>query len=104
MDSYSVSLRIIYPHHFFPVTQDTPLATLSTNKISNLQLQLHGVGMDVMAMKSFVFEQFLLIKRNEKLVNEQFISDSENNSELKKSILNQIEYLRRENFIKSNII
>ena len=35
MDSYSVSLRIIYPHHFFPVTQDTPLATLSTNKISN---------------------------------------------------------------------
>ena len=60
--------------------------------------------MEVVAMKSVFLEQFLLIKENQKLVNEQPINDSENNSELIKSLLDQIEYLRRENFVKNNII
>ena len=47
-------------------------------------------------MKSFILEQFLLIKQNQKLVNEQSITNSENNSELTKSLLEQIEYLRKE--------
>ena len=45
----------------------------------------------------------LLIKQNQKLVNQQSISDCENNSEIVKSLLDQIKYLRRENSIKSNI-
>ena len=53
-------------------------------------------------MKSFIFEQFLLIKDDQKLVNEQSIS--ENNSELIKSLVDQIEYLRRENSAKSDVI
>ena len=57
-----------------------------------------------METKSFILEQFLLIKQNQKLVNEQSISDCENNSELIKSLLDQTEYLRRENSVKSNII
>ena len=48
-------------------------------------------------MKSFISEQFLLIKQNQKLVNEQSIRDCENNSEIVKYLLDQIEYLRREN-------
>ena len=45
----------------------------------------------------------LLIKQNQKLVNQQSINDCENNSEIVKSLLEQIKYLRRENSIKSNI-
>ena len=48
-------------------------------------------------MKLFILEQFLLIKLTQKLFNEQSISDYENNSELIKSLLDQIEYLRNEN-------
>ena len=55
-------------------------------------------------MKSVFLEQFLLIKENQKLVNKQPINDIKNNSELIKSLLDQIEYLRRENFVKNNII
>ena len=55
-------------------------------------------------MKSFILEQFLLIKQNQKIVNEQSISNCENNSELIKSLLDQTEYLRRENSVKSDII
>ena len=55
-------------------------------------------------MKSFILEEFLLIKQNQKLVNEQSKSNCENNSELIKSLLDQIEYLRRENSVKSTII
>ena len=55
------------PDPFFSVTQDTPLTTPSPDQISNLQ-------------------RFLLIKQNQKLVNEQSISDCENNSELTKSL------------------
>ena len=55
-------------------------------------------------MKSVFLEKSLLIKENKKLVNEQPINDSENNSELIKSLLDQTEYLRRENFIKNDII
>ena len=55
-------------------------------------------------MKSFILEQFLLIKQNRKLGNEQSFSDSENNSELVKSLLDQIDYLRRENSAKSSTI
>ena len=55
-------------------------------------------------MKSFMLEQFLLIKQNQKLVNERSISYCEDNSELIKSPLDQIEYLSRENSSKSNII
>ena len=55
-------------------------------------------------MKSFILEQFLLIKQNQKLSNEQSISDCENNRELIKCLLDQIEYLQRENSAKSNII
>ena len=55
-------------------------------------------------MKSFILEQFLLIKQNQKLVNEPSISDNESNSEFIKSLLDQIEYLKRENSIKSNRI
>ena len=57
-----------------------------------------------MAPKSCTLEKFLLIKQNQKLVNEQSISDSENNCELVKSLLDQIEHLRRENYNKINII
>ena len=49
-------------------------------------------------------EQFLLIKQNQKLVNEQASSNCQNNSELIKSLLDQIEHLRRENSAKSNLI
>ena len=52
-------------------------------------------GREVMAMKSFILEQFLLIKQTRKLAKEQSFSDCENNSELTKSLLDQIEYLRR---------
>ena len=55
-------------------------------------------------MKSFISEQFSLIKQNQKLVNEQSISDCQNNSELIKSLLDQTESLRRENSAKINII
>ena len=55
-------------------------------------------------MKSFILEQFLLIKQNRKLGNEQSFSDSENNSELVKSLLDQIDYSRRENSAKSSTI
>ena len=81
------------PDPFFPVTQDTPLTIPS-----------HELRTEVAAKKSLIFEQFLLIKQNQKLVNEQSICDSENNSEFIKSLLDQIEYLRCENSAKSNII
>ena len=68
------------------------------------QSELHELRTEVVAMKSGFLEQFLLTKENQKLVNKQPINDSENNSELIKSLLDQIEYLRRENFVKNNII
>ena len=61
-------------------------------------------GREVTAMRSFILDQVLLIKQSQKLANEQCFSDCENNSELIKSLLDQIEYLRRENSGKSNII
>ena len=61
-------------------------------------------GREVTAMRSFILDQVLLIKQSQKLANEQSFSDCENNSELIKSLLDQIEYLRRENSGKSNII
>ena len=57
---------------FFPVTQDTPLTTPSPDKISNLQTELHELRTEEAAMKSFILEQFLLIKQNQKLVNKQY--------------------------------
>ena len=92
------------PDSSFLIIQDTPLTTPSPDKISNLQSELHELRTEVVAMKSVFLEQFLLIKVNQKLINEQPINDSENNSELIKSQLDQIEYLRRENFVKNNII
>ena len=61
-------------------------------------------GREVTAMRSFILDQVLLIKQSQKLANEQSFSDCENNSELIKSLLDQIEYLKRENSAKSNII
>ena len=84
--------------------QDTPLTKPFPDKISNLQSELHEFRTEVVAMKSVFLKQFLLIKENKKLVNEQPINDSENNSELIKSLLDQTEYLRRENFVKNDII
>ena len=78
------------------------MTTPSPDKISNLQLELHELRTAVAAMKSFILEQFLLVKQNQKLVNEQSIS--ENNSEFTKSLVDQIEYLRRENSAKSDVI
>ena len=92
------------PDPSFPIMHDTPLTTPSPDKISSLQSQLHELRTEVVAMKSVFLEQFLLPKENQKLVNEQANNDSENNSELIKSLLDQIEYLRRENFLKNNII
>ena len=66
------------PNLFFPVTQDTPLTIPSPDKISNLQTELHELRMEVLAMKSFILEQFLLIKQNQKLGNEQSMRDGEN--------------------------
>ena len=63
---------------------------------------MNFVRTEVAEMKSFILEQSLLIKQNQKLVNES-INDCENNCELIKS-LDQIEYLRRKNSAKSNII
>ena len=57
---------------FFPVTQNTPLTTPFPDKISNLQTELHELRTEVAAMKSFILEQFLLIKQDQKLVNEQY--------------------------------
>ena len=51
---------------------------------------MNFVRTEVAEMKSFILEQSLLIKQNQKLVNEQSISDCENNTELIKS-LDQIE-------------
>ena len=90
------------PDPFFPVIQDTPMTTPSPDKISNLQAEPHELRTEVAEMKSFILEQFLLIKQNQKLVNEQSVS--ENNSELIKSLVDQIEYLRRENSAKSDVI
>ena len=78
------------PNPSFPIMQDTPLTTPSPDKILNLQSELHELRTEVVAMKSVFLEQFLLIKENKKLVNEQPINDSENNSELIKSLLNFI--------------
>ena len=64
---------------------------------------MNFVRTEVAEMKSFILEQSLLIKQNQKLVNEQSINDCENNCELIQS-LDQIEYLRRKNSAKSNII
>ena len=55
-------------------------------------------------MKLFILEQLLLIKQNQNLVNERSISDCEDNSKLIKSLLDEIEYLKRENSTKTNII
>ena len=63
------------------------MTTSSPEKISNPQTELHELQTEVVAMKSFILEQFLLIKQNQKLVNEQSITNSENNSELIKSLL-----------------
>ena len=60
------------PDPFFPVTQNTPLTTPSPDKISNLQTELHELRTEVVAMQSFILEQFLLIKQDQKLVNEQY--------------------------------
>ena len=46
---------------------------------------------EVAAMKSFTLEQFLLIKQNQKLLNKLSIGECENNKELTKSLLDQIE-------------
>ena len=92
------------PDPFFPVTQDTPLTAPSPDKISNLQTKLHELRTEVIAIKSFILEQFLLIKQNQKSVNKQYIGNCENNSEVIKSLFDQIEYLRRENSVKSDII
>ena len=89
------------PDPFFSVTQDTPLTTPSPDQISNLQTELHELRTEVAAMKSFISERFLLIKQNQKLVNEQSISDCENNSELTKSLEGKF---LRENSVKSNMI
>ena len=70
------------PDPSFPIIQDTPLTTPSPDNISNLQSELHELRREVVATKSVFLEQFLLIKENQKLVNEQPINDSENNSEL----------------------
>ena len=64
------------------------MTTPSPDKISNHQAELHELRTEVTAMKSFILEQFLLIKQNQKIVNEQSIS--ENNSELIKSLVDQI--------------
>lgn len=50
---------------FIPVAQDTPLATLFPDKISNLQSKLCVFQSEVMAMKSFILEQFLLTKEQQ---------------------------------------
>ena len=55
-------------------------------------------------MKLFILEQLLLIKQNQNLVNERSVSDCEDNSKLIKSLLDEIEYLKRENSTKTNII
>ena len=55
-------------------------------------------------MKLFILEQLLLIKQNQNLVNERSISDCEDNSKLIKSLLDEIEYLKRENSTKTSII
>ena len=65
------------PDPSFPIIQDTPLTTLSPDKISNLQSELHELRTEVVAMKSVFLEQFLLIKENQKLVNKQPIKDSD---------------------------
>ena len=76
--------------------QDTPLTKPFPDKISNLQSELHEFRTELVTMKSVFLKQFLLIKENKKLV--------KNNSELIKSLLDQTEYLRRENFVKNDII
>ena len=73
------------------------MTTPFPDKPSNLQMELHERRTEEAAIKSFILEQFFLSKQNEKLVNEQSISNCENNSELMKSLLDQIESLRREN-------
>ena len=95
--SINHTIKTIHHHHhhqripigfFLPVTQYTSLDTPSTAKISNLQLKLHELWIEVMAMVSFISEQFLFIKQNQTLVNEPSINDNENNCELKWIIVN----------------
>ena len=47
-------------------------------KILNLQMELHELQTEVVVMKPFILEQYLLIKQNQKLVKEQSISDQIN--------------------------
>ena len=63
------------PNTFFPVTQDTPLTKPFPDKIASLQTELHELRTEVAAIKSFIPEHFLLIKQNQKLVNEKSISE-----------------------------
>ena len=81
-ETESITNLPLSPNTFFPVTQDTPPTATSLDKISNLQKELHKLRTAVAAIKSFIPEQFLLIKQNQKLVNKQSVSDCENNSEL----------------------
>ena len=79
------------PDPFFQVTQDTPLTTPSTDKLSNLHSELHELRTEIVTMKSFILKQSLLIKQNQKLVNKQSISDRENKVNLKNLYLTRLD-------------
>ena len=51
------------------------MTTPFPDKPSNLQMELHERRTEEAAIKSFILEQFFLSKWNEKLVNEQSISN-----------------------------
>lgn len=54
-----------------PLTQDYSLATPFSDEIWSLQSKFHNLEMEVMAQKSFISEQFLSAKQNQKLANKQ---------------------------------
>ena len=67
--------------------------------------ELKEIKTEVMALKSFVLEQFLIIKQKTKPTSEasQCINCSDNR-ELINTLLDQTEFLRKEIFSKNNII
>ena len=67
--------------------------------------ELKEIKTEVMALKSFVLEQFLIIKQKTKPTSEASqCSNCSDNRELINTLLDQTEFLRKEIFSKSNIV
>ena len=76
----------------------------TVDDIAKFYAELKEIKTEVMVLKSFVLEQFLIIKQKTKPTSEasQCINCSDNR-ELINTLLDQTEFLRKEIFSKNNI-